>query len=79
MHDPELYPDPFTFSPDRFLPMENADAENCSPHDKCQPDPRSFAFGFGRRSCPGKQRFMLPSNSMPSSCLWQVYILLKLP
>lgn len=43
MHDPELYPDPFTFSPDRFT------ASNTSR----QPDPRQFAFGFGKRACPG--------------------------
>ncbi|KAF9486127.1 cytochrome P450 [Pholiota conissans] len=40
MHDPELYPDPFVFSPERFA-MDD------------QPDPRQFAYGFGRRSCPG--------------------------
>ena len=51
MHDPELYPDPFTFSPDRF-----AQVINNSEDGKSQPDPRTFAFGFGRRTCPGKRR-----------------------
>ncbi|KAA1472820.1 cytochrome P450 [Dentipellis sp. KUC8613] len=42
-HDPEIYPNPDQFQPDRFL-GDNASA---------QPDPRKFAFGFGRRVCPG--------------------------
>ncbi|KAF8231177.1 cytochrome P450 [Tricholoma matsutake] len=50
MHDPELYPDPFTFSPDRFMAVD--DTKSRSYHG-CHPDPRTFAFGFGRRTCPG--------------------------
>ncbi|KXN87802.1 O-methylsterigmatocystin oxidoreductase [Leucoagaricus sp. SymC.cos] len=42
MHDASLYPDPNIFSPERFLEKE-----------KAQPDPRQWAFGFGRRACPG--------------------------
>lgn len=41
MHNPELYPDPMVFSPDRFMEPLN------------QMDPRKVAFGFGRRVCPG--------------------------
>ena len=43
MHDPELYPDPCTFSPDRFTASDTSR----------QLDPRQFAFGFGKRACPG--------------------------
>ncbi|KAJ7142152.1 cytochrome P450 [Mycena crocata] len=39
--DPEIYPDPTHFRPERFL------GENR------QLDPREFAFGGGRRICPG--------------------------
>ncbi len=41
-HDPDVYLEPATFSPERFMaaPMP--------------PDPRDFIFGFGRRICPGK-------------------------
>ncbi|KAF8330883.1 cytochrome P450 [Cantharellus anzutake] len=42
MRDPKEYEDPFTFKPERFL-VENPPT-----------DPHSYAFGFGRRSCPGK-------------------------
>jgi cytochrome P450 len=38
-----MYPEPSTFSPERFL------------GDVPQPDPRQFAFGYGRRMCPGQQ------------------------
>ncbi|KAI1172680.1 cytochrome P450 [Nemania sp. FL0916] len=43
-HDPERYHDPFEFKPERFLP---------GAADKPEPDPKQFAFGFGRRACPG--------------------------
>jgi len=39
--DPELYPEPEMFRPERFL----------GPNP--QPDPRKTVFGFGRRLCPG--------------------------
>ncbi|KAF7359102.1 Cytochrome P450 [Mycena sanguinolenta] len=42
MHDETVYPDPFVFNPERFM--------GSNP----QPDPRDFAFGFGRRVCAGQ-------------------------
>ncbi|KAG5651515.1 hypothetical protein H0H81_008380, partial [Sphagnurus paluster] len=45
-HNEEMYPDPFTFNPDRFMKDGNLD-----PDIK---DPVTVAFGFGRRICPGR-------------------------
>ncbi|KAJ5762459.1 uncharacterized protein N7511_005841 [Penicillium nucicola] len=42
MHDPEVYPNPMEFQPERFLGESPA------------PDPKVIAFGFGRRVCPGR-------------------------
>ncbi|KAG2002583.1 cytochrome P450 [Coprinopsis cinerea AmutBmut pab1-1] len=46
-HNPELYPDPFTFKPDRFVDREGNDERGINPI----PD---IIFGFGRRFCPGQ-------------------------
>ncbi|PBK67072.1 cytochrome P450 [Armillaria solidipes] len=40
-HDPELYPDPHTFRPERHLGSHP------------ETDPYKFVWGFGRRACPG--------------------------
>lgn len=44
LHDPSLYPDPFDVKPERYLKSEEG----------INPDPRAFAFGYGRRVCPGQ-------------------------
>ncbi|KZV76685.1 cytochrome P450 [Peniophora sp. CONT] len=44
MHDPDVYPDPFAFNPERFLGGS---------FERSQYDPMRYAFGFGRRICPG--------------------------
>ncbi|CCM04078.1 uncharacterized protein FIBRA_06237 [Fibroporia radiculosa] len=43
MHDPETFPRPDVFEPERFLKEGGA----------CPLDPRDYIFGFGRRRCPG--------------------------
>lgn len=42
LHDPEVYKDPSSFDPDRFLEPRN------------EPDPAAHVFGYGRRICPGR-------------------------
>ncbi|KAI1457470.1 putative cytochrome P450 oxidoreductase OrdA-like protein [Annulohypoxylon moriforme] len=44
-HDPDVYRDPMVFRPERFLEADG---------HKPEPDPHMFAFGFGRRICPGR-------------------------
>ncbi len=41
LHDPEAYPDPDRFMPERFLKNDEVDPDVC--------DPARFAFGYGRR------------------------------
>ncbi len=48
LHDPELYPLPSVFNPTRFL-GESEDSTG----PELNPDSRIFAFGYGRRTCPG--------------------------
>ena len=45
MHDDRLFPDPFMFTPDRFT------GPNVDPRLTASID---YAFGFGRRVCPGR-------------------------
>jgi cytochrome P450 len=45
LHDPEVYPDPDEFKPERFL----------NPDGTVQDDPTlSLVFGAGKRICPGR-------------------------
>ncbi len=45
LHDDRLFPDPFTFKPERFTDP------NMDPR---VPGAVDYAFGFGRRVCPGR-------------------------
>ena len=48
MHDPEHFPNPMQFNPDRYL-TKNADGSL-----KFMPHPRVIPFGIGRRRCLGE-------------------------
>ncbi|THU90784.1 cytochrome P450, partial [Dendrothele bispora CBS 962.96] len=44
LHDPKVYFDPLRFNPDRFMEKDS----------NMPPNPELYAFGFGRRVCPGR-------------------------
>ncbi|KAF9533208.1 cytochrome P450 [Crepidotus variabilis] len=50
-HNPDVYPDPDTFNPDRFFTEDG----------KLNDDEVLYTFGFGRRVCPGRH---LASNTI---------------
>jgi cytochrome P450 len=50
LHDPELYPNPEQFMPERYLERSPSGAWSNRTDVR---DPRDFCFGFGRRICPG--------------------------
>ncbi|KZT20213.1 cytochrome P450 [Neolentinus lepideus HHB14362 ss-1] len=45
MHDEEIYHEPLVFDPTRFISSKSGSS--------VQLDPRTYSFGFGRRTCPG--------------------------
>jgi cytochrome P450 len=45
LHDPELYPEPEKFRPERFLNRDGSVREDAAV---------SLAFGIGKRICPGR-------------------------
>ncbi|KAJ3854256.1 cytochrome P450 [Lentinula lateritia] len=57
LHDAELYPSPFEFFPERYqqgYQVDQSSSGSAYDGNKVNPDPRKFAFGYGRRVCPGQ-------------------------
>lgn len=67
-HDHDRYPDPWRFDPGRWVAPVDSDQEHATGGEKCSTSGQSldythanFAFGFGRRICPGSS---LASHSL---------------
>ncbi|KAF8661202.1 hypothetical protein AX16_001482 [Volvariella volvacea WC 439] len=67
-HDENLYPDPFTFNPDRFIKDGKID-----PTIK---DPQTIVFGFGRRICSG-EHFATMTVWMAMACIISLFKISK--
>jgi len=65
-HDPELYDDPENFIPDRYLLTENGTKPGVDGSD-LRP---TFAFGVGRRICPGIHLAQNSININAMNLIW---------
>ena len=62
MHDPEVYPEPHEFQPERWLETDHKAAEF---------DAIQFTFGMGPRVCIGKDiAFMEMFKLLPEVCVF---------
>ncbi|KAJ3011616.1 hypothetical protein NUW54_g2117 [Trametes sanguinea] len=52
LHDENMYPDPLAFSPERFERLQQENGMDADEKARLA-DPYNYAFGFGRRRCPG--------------------------
>ena len=49
LRDEEYYSDPYTFNPERFMPLVRAYEDAGSESNTNGGDPKYIVFGFGRR------------------------------
>ncbi|KAK7472001.1 hypothetical protein VKT23_000108 [Stygiomarasmius scandens] len=67
LHDEAVYSAPFRFNPERFMKQEGHDLP---------PNPLLYAFGFGRRQCPGRF-FALDNAWLAIACLLATFNITK--
>ncbi|KAK7460408.1 hypothetical protein VKT23_009129 [Stygiomarasmius scandens] len=67
LHDESIYPDPMEFKPERFLKQEGRPSP---------PDSGLYAFGFGRRICPGRF-FALDAAWLAVACVLATFDIIK--
>lgn len=75
-HDPTLFPSPDTFNPERYY--ENPYGTSVSAED-CQAEGRkiAYAFGSGRRQCPGNMFAQNGFLAMAAKLVWAFDIVAK--
>ncbi|KAF8550955.1 cytochrome P450 [Imleria badia] len=61
LHDPDVFPEPHVFRPERFLTSDGQ-------INKDVIDPRQLVFGYGRRLCPGRE-FAMSSLFIKFACI----------
>jgi len=67
-YDPERYDEPFTFRPERYLDHPKYSSEYAAQSDPYKRD--HFAFGGGRRVCPGTRLAENTLNIAVANMLW---------
>lgn len=77
-HDPSLFPSPDTFSPERYL--TNPYGTKISA-EECQAEGRktSYAFGSGRRQCPGNIFAQNGFLALAAKLVWAFDVVAKEP
>ncbi|THU94427.1 cytochrome P450 [Dendrothele bispora CBS 962.96] len=67
LHNKHAYPDPLKFNPERFVQKEG---------EKLPPSPLLYAFGYGRRQCPGRP-FALDNAWLAIACILATFNIKK--
>lgn len=71
-YDPDRYPNPSAFRPERYINHDKYAAEYAAMSDPLQRD--HFAFGAGRRICPGSRLAENTLNVALANIIWAFQI-----